>query len=232
MPHGCGRGHRFFAFNGSNDEDFLESLIGREPGLVTGIADLRGKRLLISRATGADAFVSLFLRRERRIPGRDVTILRAAPSRFADMLRNGQADAVFALEPHGSHLARHHGFPVVERNLIGRRLFGDGGTHVFLGGAMVNGMSIARHRAEMRRIATIWRDAQILVREDPSKRLSALQTLYPNIPPVITAPLPRTVLVRKLSGMTFQQLQTGFFQAFSLGILPRAIDVTSVAVAL
>lgn len=134
-------------------------------------ADVRGKRIGVSRGTSGEFFLGIFLT-DAGVRDDEVTAVDLPADRLVDAVAHGDVDAIVLWAPHADRAVGLLGAAAVELR-----------TDVYLETSMLlgRGAHLARRPAVVRMLAAL-SDAARFARARPAEAFLALRTAFPDVP--------------------------------------------------
>jgi NitT/TauT family transport system substrate-binding protein len=216
----------FIALNAQSATYRMEQFVVRKGYAAKTLADLKGARIASAPGLGNVTLAKAALAKAGLKDG-DYTLDQLEMAQHVNVLKSGQYDAAYTLEPGGTMMAQMDIGHTIDAGIIASIILGDPNANAYVGGAALSDDFIKARPDVAKRFAQAWSKALDLIREDPKEARKYLlkNTVTPESV-VDTVPLLLHTPVAKLSDQDRKNFQAYVDFAVGVGAVSEKIDMT------
>jgi NitT/TauT family transport system substrate-binding protein len=216
----------FIALNAQSTKYRMEQFVVRKGYEAKTLADLKGARIASAPGLGNITLAKAALAKAGLKDG-DYTLDQLEMAQHINVLKSGQYDAAYTLEPGGTMMDQMDIGKTIEAGIIANIILGDPSANAYVGGAALSEDFIKARPDVAKRYAEAWNKALDLIRDDPKEARKYLlkNTVTPESV-VDTVPLLLHTPVSKLSEQDRKNFQAYVDFAVGVGAVSEKIDMT------
>src|SRR3954469_2774406 len=217
----------FIALNAQSTKYRMEQFVVRKGYEAKTLADLKGARIASAPGLGNITLAKAALAKAGLKDG-DYTLDQLEMAQHINVIKSGQYDAAYTLEPGGTMMDQMDIARTLEAGIIANIILGDPSANAYVGGAALSEDFIKARPDVATRYAQAWNKSLDLIREDPKEARKYLlkNTVTPESV-VDTVPLLLHTPVSKLSEQDKKNFQAYVDFAIGLGAISEKIDMTT-----
>lgn len=216
----------FIALNAQSTKYRMEQFVVRKGYAAKTLAELKGARIACVPGLGNVTLAKAALAKAGLKEG-DYTLDQLEMAQHINVLKSGQYDAAYTLEPGGTMMDQMEIATTIDAGIIASIILGDPNANAYVGGAALSDDFIKSRPDVARRYAQAWNKALDLIANDPKEARKYLlkNTVTPESV-VETVPLLLHTPVSKLSEQDRKNFQAYVDFAVGLGAVSEKIDMT------
>jgi NitT/TauT family transport system substrate-binding protein len=216
----------FIALNAQSTKYRMEQFVVRKGYAAKTLAELKGARIACVPGLGNVTLAKAALAKAGLKEG-DYTLDQLEMAQHINVLKSGQYDAAYTLEPGGTMMDQMEIATTIDAGIIASIILGDPNANAYVGGAALSEDFIKSRPDVARRYAQAWNKALDLIANDPKEARKYLlkNTVTPESV-VETVPLLLHTPVSKLSEQDRKNFQAYVDFAVGLGAVSEKIDMT------
>jgi NitT/TauT family transport system substrate-binding protein len=216
----------FIALNAQSTKYRMEQFVVRKGYAAKTLAELKGARIACVPGLGNVTLAKAALAKAGLKDG-DYTLDQLEMAQHINVLKSGQYDAAYTLEPGGTMMDQMEIATTIDAGIIASIILGDPNANAYVGGAALSDDFIKSRPDVARRYAQAWNKALDLIANDPKEARKYLlkNTVTPESV-VETVPLLLHTPVSKLSEQDRKNFQAYVDFAVGLGAVSEKIDMT------
>ena len=217
----------FIALNAQSSKYRMEQFVIRKGFAAKSLADLKGARIACAPGLGNITLAKAALAKAGLKDG-DYTLDQLEMAQHINVLKSGQYDAAYTLEPGGTMMDQMDIAKTLESGIIANIILGDRNANAYVGGAALSEDFIKARPDVAKRYAEAWNKALDLIRDDPKEARKYLlkNTVTPESV-VDIVPLLLHTPVSKLSEQDRRNFQAYVDFAIGVGAVSEKIDMTA-----
>jgi NitT/TauT family transport system substrate-binding protein len=216
----------FISLNAQSAKYRMEQFVVRKGLEAKTLADLKGARIASAPGIGNVTLAKAALAKAGLKDG-DYTLDQLEMAQHINVLKSGQYDAAYTLEPGGTMMDQMEIARTIETGIIANIILGDRNANAFVAGAGLSDDFIKSRPDVAKRFAQAWTKALELIEKEPQEARKYLlkNTITPESV-VDTVPLLLQMPVAKLSAQDRKNFQTYVDFAIGVGAVSEKIDMT------
>jgi len=216
----------FIALNAQSTKYRMEQFVVRKGVVAKSLADLKGARIASAPGIGNVTLAKAALAKAGLKDG-DYTLDQLEMAPHINVLKSGQYDAAYTLEPGGTMMEQMEIAKTIETGIIANIILGDRNANAYVAGAGLSEDFIKSRPDVAKRYAQAWNKALDLIANDPQEARKYLikNTITPESV-VDTVPLLLHTPVAKLSEQDRKNFQAYVDFAIGVGAVSEKIDMT------
>jgi NitT/TauT family transport system substrate-binding protein len=216
----------FISLNAQSSRYRMEQFVVRKGYEAKSLADLKGARIASAPGLGNITLAKAALAKAGLKDG-DYTLDQLEMAQHINVIKSGQYDAAYTLEPGGTMMDQMDIARTIESGIIANIVLGDRNANAYVGGGALSDDFIKSRPDVARRYAEAWNKALDLIARDPKEARKHLlkNTVTPDSV-VDTVPLLLHTPVTALSEQDRRNFQAYVDYAIGLGAISEKIDMT------
>lgn len=216
----------YIALNAQNTTYRMEQFVVRKGYPAKSVKELKGARIACVPGLGNVTLAKAALA-EAGLKDGDYTMDQMEMAQHINVIKSGQYDAAYTLEPGATMMQQMDIATTVEAGIIAQIVLGDRTANAYVGGAALSGDFIKNRPDVARRYAQAWAKAVDLINSAPAEARKYLlkNTVTPESV-VDIVPLLLHTMVSKLSPQDKKNFQSYVDYAVKTGAISEGVDVT------
>ena len=216
----------FISLNAQNSRYRMEQFVVRKGYEAKSLADLKGARIASAPGLGNITLAKAALAKAGLKDG-DYTLDQLEMAQHINVIKSGQYDAAYTLEPGGTMMDQMDIARTIESGIIANIVLGDRNANAYVGGGALSDDFIKSRPDVARRYAEAWNKALDLIARDPKEaRKHLLKNTVTPESVVDTVPLLLHTPVTALTEQDRKNFQAYVDYATGLGAISEKIDMT------
>ena len=216
----------FISLNAQSSKYRMEQFVVRKGYAAKSLADLKGARIASAPGLGNITLAKAALAKAGLKDG-DYTLDQLEMAQHINVIKSGQYDAAYTLEPGGTMMDQMDIAHTIESGIIANIVLGDRNANAYVGGGALSDDFIKSRPDVARRFAEAWNKALDLIARDPKEaRKHLLKNTVTPESVVDTVPLLLHTPVSALSEQDRKNFQAYVDYAIGLGAVSEKIDMT------
>lgn len=216
----------FISLNAQSAKYRMEQFVVRKGYEAKTVADLKGARIASAPGLGNITLAKAALAKAGLKDG-DYTLDQLEMAQHVNVLKSGQYDAAYTLEPGGTMMDQMDIGKTIDAGIIASIVLGDRNANAYVGGGALSEDFIKARPDVAKRYAEAWNKALDLIEKDPKEARKYLlkNTVTPESV-ADTVPLLLHTPVSKLSDQDKKNFQSYVDYAIGVGAVSEKIDMT------
>jgi len=216
----------FISLNAQSSKYRMEQFVVRKDHAAKSLVDLKGARIASAPGLGNVTLAKAALAKAGLKDG-DYTLDQLEMAQHINVIKSGQYDAAYTLEPGGTMMDQMDIGRTIESGIIANIILGSRDANAYVGGGALSEDFIKSRPDVARRYSEAWNKALDLIEKDPKEARKYLlkNTVTPESV-VDTVPLLLHTPVSKLSEQDKKNFQLYVDYAIGVGAVSEKIDMT------